>query len=59
MTGNFIYVFDPDLKDDLVKQGYTLLYSDDNKCRYVFANEMYMTFSVDPSKAVITDQLTF
>lgn len=58
MTGNFIYVFSEELRDELIARGYTLLHSDDAAKRYVFANESTQSYSLGEG-VVFSNQLTF
>ena len=59
MQGKFIYVFNQDDRDTLLKQGLKLVYSRYDGRLFVFANQGTMTFSVDNMEHVFSDTLIF
>lgn len=59
MESKFIVVFDPQVKNDLIKQGYLLLKEDLKQGVAFFANNTYSTLNFDKSQLILTDTLTF
>lgn len=55
----FIYVFNHDTRDDLIKLGFTILKSDDDNGIYVFANQPSLLFAISDASYLLSDTLTF
>lgn len=59
MEPKFIVVTDPQVKKDLISQGYLLLKEDVKQGIAVFVNNTYSTLNFDKSQFILTDTLTF
>ena len=56
----FIYCFDKELKQELIKQGFKLLKEDDKGATFVFSDKEKFDFTkVDKTKYLFTNRLTF
>jgi len=55
----FIYVFNPDTRDEFLKRGFTLLKSDNENGIYVFVNQPSLMFAVTDASYLLSDTLTF
>lgn len=58
-NGKFIYVFDEDARDRLLKAGFTLLSSDAKNGIYVFANDNGLQFSLGGTEHIVTNTMSF
>lgn len=56
---NFIYVFNKNDRDVLLRLGYTLLKSDVSSGLYIFLNSSGQSFANDSIKFALSDTLTF
>ena len=55
----FIYVFDEEARDTLLRMRYTLLKSDEQKRVFVFVNEERANFACAGISYVLSDTMTF
>ena len=56
----FIYCFDNELKDKLIKKGFKLLNKYEDKAVFVFSKDIKFNFdNVDKDKFLFTNKLTF
>lgn len=55
----FIYVFSKPDRDWLIKHGYTMFQSNENKDMYVFINDGRMDFSNQEIRFALSDTLLF
>lgn len=55
----FLYVFDPEARDKLLCDGFTLLKSNDEDGIYIFANQNTETFDLADITFVRSNTLTF
>jgi len=55
----FIYCFDKELKQELIKQGFKLLKEDEDGAVFVFDKLKFNFEGVDKKKYFITNKLTF
>jgi len=58
-TGKFIYVFDSETRDKLLKAGFTLLKSDAESGAYIFAADNRLQFSLEGVEHIKTNTLSF
>lgn len=55
----FIYVFSKSDRDCLIKHGYTMFQSNEDKDMYVFINDGRMDFSNQEIRFALSDTLSF
>lgn len=55
----FIYVFSEDARDNLARQGFKLLKSDDKSGIYIFENRQSLSFALSDASYLESDTLTF
>lgn len=55
----FLYVFDQEARDTLLKDGFTLLKSNEDEDVYIFANKDALTFDLADITFVKSNTLTF
>lgn len=55
----FIYVFNTEARDALVKRGYVMLKADDKNSVYVFENRELAMFDLDNISYALSSTLTF
>lgn len=55
----FLYVFDQEARDTLLKDGFTLLKSNEDEDVYIFANKDVLTFDLADITFVKSNTLTF
>nr|DAG45559.1 MAG TPA: hypothetical protein [Bacteriophage sp.] len=55
----FLYVFDKEARDTLLKDGFTLLKSNEDEDVYIFANKDVLTFDLADITFVKSNTLTF
>lgn len=55
----FVYVFDKEVRDELIKEGFRLLVNDEKKDVYVFANQPEMAFSLHSVNHIKSSTLSF
>lgn len=56
---SFIYVFNSEAKDELLKLGLNMLKEDSRQQIFVFENPQVMTFSMPDISYILSDTLTF
>lgn len=59
MTGKFIYVFDINTKENMVKAGFKLMKSDDRNDIYVFLSDDSLRFDFSNISTIRSDTITF
>ncbi len=59
MNKRFIYTFDNQTKEKLLKKGYALLKAYPSRSIFVFANNEKLSFCFDNERCVMSDTLTF
>ena len=59
MTGKFIYVFDINTKENMVKAGFKLMKSDDRNGIYVFLSDDSLRFDFGNISTIRSDTITF
>ncbi len=59
MEHNFIYVFSPAARDEMLAAGFVLLKEDDNSSLYIFKSDDKLTFTLNDASYVISDTLSF
>ena len=57
--GEFIYVFDPARKDELLKAGFVLLKSDEKNRVFIFKADNSIAFALDNTSCVYSNIFTF
>lgn len=55
----FVYVFDKDVRDELIKEGFRLLVNDERNDVYVFANQPEIAFALHSVSHIKSSTLSF
>ena len=58
-NGKFIYVFDEDARNLMLKAGFVLLRGDVKNGIYVFANDNRLQFSFNGMEHIVTNTMSF
>ena len=59
MNGKFIYVFDENAKDALIKAGFVMLKNDEESSLFIFIVDDSIHFDFSGIEYVVSDTLTF